>query len=541
MTASFSAAWLQSEPRALELLPDRYRHPAARGEAVEQAARRRVPPELIDALRRQNARYAPSPAREENLALLERPGTTVVVTGQQVGLFLGPLYTLYKAASAIRDARTLREETGRPCVPLFWLQTEDHDLPEVDHCDVPRSTGEPLRIALALPDAASARIPVAHQRLGPSVTAALATLRAELGAHPHAAEHLGQLERAYTPDATLPEAFAQVAAELFADDGLVLLDPRDPAIAALARPMHRRVVEDARAIADALLQRCQALRHAGFTEQVHVRPASPLCFYSPDGIDGPRYRLDAGPADELELVGAPEARSVARATLLSQLETDPLRFTTSALLRPILQDTLLPTAAYVGGPGEIAYFAQLAPLYQHMNVPMPLVAPRARFRLLDDRARGLLEKLGLTAEQACGSPASLQQLVAQSALQAGFEAPREVEARLLATFTPELTRFGQQLRALDPGLDRAVSKTHETARDAVSKLVAKYERALAQRDQVRLERVERLRALLLPNGAPQERVHSMSYYACRFGAKALVREILGAVRPFSGELIELTL
>ncbi|HSP80077.1 MAG TPA: bacillithiol biosynthesis BshC, partial [Myxococcaceae bacterium] len=240
VTSSFSAAWLRGDPRALELLPDRFRHRAALAEAVSTAASRTVAPSLQDVLLARNARLAASPARERNLELLARPGTVAVVTGQQVGLFLGPLFTLYKAASAIVTARALAEETGRPCVPVFWLQTEDHDLPEIDHCYLPRATGEPLRVALELPDAAASRVPVAHRRLGESVTVALAALRAELEDQPHASEHLELLERAYRPEATLAEAFAEVLATVFADEGLVLLDPRDARLAPLAASVHRR-------------------------------------------------------------------------------------------------------------------------------------------------------------------------------------------------------------------------------------------------------------------------------------------------------------
>ena len=121
MASSFSASWVRGDARALEFLSDRYRHRTARAEAVAAAAARPVAPALQAALVARNARLAPSPARERNLELLARPGTTVVVTGQQVGLFLGPLFTLYKAASAIVAARALSEETGRPCVPIFWL------------------------------------------------------------------------------------------------------------------------------------------------------------------------------------------------------------------------------------------------------------------------------------------------------------------------------------------------------------------------------------------------------------------------------------
>ncbi|ATB31972.1 hypothetical protein MEBOL_005444 [Melittangium boletus DSM 14713] len=540
VASSFSASWLRGDPRALEFLPDHFRHRAARAEAVSAAASRTVAPALHAALVARQSRLAPSPSRERNLELLARPGTTVVVTGQQVGLFLGPLFTIYKAASAIVAARALAEETGRPCVPVFWLQTEDHDLPEIDHTFIPSAAGALLRVALDVPDAAQSRTPVAHRRLGASVTGALATLRAELGGQSHADEHLALLERAYHPEAAMADAFAEVLSTLFADEGLVFLDPRDPRLAPLSAPLHRRAIEEATAIASGLAERGGALGAAGFSEQVHIRPGSPLGFFSPDGLEGARYRLDpASTPGTWSLVGHPEGASVTTPQLLSWLEREPLRFTTSALLRPLLQDTWLPTAAYVGGPGEIAYFAQLAPLYAHLGLPMPLVVPRARFRVIDDRVRRLLDRLGLAPEDAAAPRDALLARIAARDTGQDFEPPEAIEARLVSAFASELARLGERTASFEPGFARALSRTDKTVRGGISRLVARYGRAIAQRDQVTLERVDRLRAYLSPDGAPQERIHGLPYYACRFGSQAFTRRVLDACVPFLGDLKDL--
>nr|WP_217445918.1 bacillithiol biosynthesis cysteine-adding enzyme BshC [Myxococcus sp. CA040A] len=540
VTPSFPTAWLKGDPRALAFLPDRFRHRAARAEAAAASALRPMSSALLDVVVAQNARLAPSPARERHLEELARPGTIAVVTGQQMGLFLGPLFTLYKAAAAITAARALREETGRPCVPVFWLQTEDHDLPEVDHCFVASPRGSAKRVALDVPEAAASRAPVAHRKLGAGVTQALDALRGELGGEPQASEHLELLARAYQPDATLAEAFTQVLAVLFADEGLVFIDPRDARLAPFAAPIHRLAIQDAAAISTALSRRMEALTQAGFSEQVHIRPGSPLGFYSPDGIEGARYRLDPAGADTWSLVGHPRGATVTTGELLDWLEREPLRFTTSALLRPLLQDTWLPTAAYVGGPGEVSYFAQLSPLYEHAGLPMPLVVPRARFRVLDDRARRLLHKLGLTPDEV-GEPrdALLTRLATRDAAEP-YEPAGTLEARLFGAFASELDRLGESMLKLDPQLLDALKRTRGTVRAAVSRLAARYGRALALRDEVTTERVDRLRAMLVPDGAPQERIHGMAYYACRFGSRAFTRQVLDACVPFSGDLRDLT-
>lgn len=512
MATAFTPAWLSGDPTALSLLPDRR---GARA-AVAGAAARGVAPGVLAALRAQNARLPASAARDRHLELLAQPGATAVVTGQQVGLFLGPLYTVYKAAAAVVAARALGDETGRPCVPVFWLQTEDHDLPEIDHCHVLGADGRPLRLALDLPgDSRTARAPVGGVRLGPSVLAALEALEGELGA----GAHLALLRRAYRPEATLAEAFAEVLAALFAEEGLVFLDPRDPALWPLAAPVHRRLIAEAGPIADGLAERAAALEAAGFAVQVHVRPGAPLSFYSPDGSGGPRYRLD--PRDGgWALVGG--EGSVSTAELLGWLEREPGRFTTSALARPILQDTWLPTAAYVGGPGEIAYFAQLPPLYRHFGLPAPMVVPRARFRVLDGRTRSLLGKLGLTADEALGPR---DEVLARLAGE-----PEAVEDRLLGGIVPELQRLGA-----DPGLARAAARTEATVRRAVGRFAARHRHLLAELDRTLVGRLDKLRARLLPEGVPQERLYALATFAGGDGGRGFVRAVIDACTPFAGD------
>ncbi len=535
MSKPFATSWLSGEREATDLLTEPARSPAARARAVASAAKKSLHPELLAILRRQNAALPPSLARERQLDALAQPGTVVLATGQQVGLFLGPLYTLYKAASAIVAARQLTAETGAVCVPLFWLQTEDHDFAEIDHCQLPRTGMEPVRVGLA-PSPLS-RVPVAHRVLGPSVAQALAQLEAELAGLPHAAEVVALLSAFYQPETSVAAAFAQTLATIFAQEGLVFLDPHDPAIAPLAAPFHRQCLTEATTISQLLVAQVHRLQAAGFEPQVHIRPGSPLSFVAPDAIDGPRYRLDPQPrADTWALVGHPEQATVTTSQLLAWTHAEPLRFTTSALSRPLLQDHLLPTVGYVGGPGEMAYFAQLQPLYDHFALTMPLVLHRDRFALLDERTRLFLDAHQLTVASLARPRDELLRQLAEPGQ--GPSAQTRLADLMAALDFPTLS---QQMAELDPNLAKAAMRTQEIVHDALAKLLDKHATALAQRDRVAVERLDRARQWLMPGGTPQERVYGIPGLAARFGLKPLVATVLGACRPFAGETQELTL
>jgi bacillithiol biosynthesis cysteine-adding enzyme BshC len=484
---------------------------------VVARARRAIAPDVHRVLVAQNAGLAPSPARDAHLAALAS-GAAAVVTGQQVGLFLGPLYTLYKAASAIVIARTLAAETGVPVVPVFWLQTEDHDVVEIATCEV--AAGATCEV-VAVPVDADNRVSIAHLRLPAAIDGCLATLAGLLGDGPNARAHVERLRRHYVAGATWSAAFAGLIAELFAPEGLVVIDPRDETLAAIAAPIHARAVADAPKIAEALLAQCTELERAGRSAPVHVRAGSPLSFFHPDGAHGPRVRLDP-PYD-------------ARA-LLAALEAEPLCFSTSALLRPIVQDTLLPTAAYVGGPAEVAYFEQLPPLYRAFERALPLIIERGHFRIVDDRARKTLARLGL------GSAAELERK-SEAEVLARVRGPAiadDVAGRLLQPFTAAHDQLAAQLAGKSKAVTRALAKTRASVERSVQRFAAKLDRISAYEDAELVDAVRRARAWLAPDGDLQERRLGLPCFAARLGDRHVVERVLAAARPFDPSVQELS-
>jgi bacillithiol synthase len=452
-----------------------------------------------------------------------RAGAAVVCTGQQTGLFLGPLYTIYKAASTIRLARFLAETWGTPVVPVFWLQTEDHDAEEISVCHVDDGGDLPLTLSIPVEDDGVA---VAHRVLPDGIAAELSRLAEALAGLPHGEEHLRCLSAHYRPGAGWGQAFAGVLAALFAKEGLVLLDPRDPELAPEAAEVHRRALLEARPIAAALTRRAP----------VHVRTDAPLSFFHPRGPEGPRCRLEAADGGFVEL-GSRRRHSIDE--LLGELSTCPAAFSTSALLRPILQDTWLPTVAYVGGPGELAYFEQLPPLYAAFEVAMPIVVPRVHLRLIEASTRRTLSRLALSAAQAC-EPFEDALALAQAGGTAVGEGARIAEAlaagvdRVLGELTPRIQNAGER------GL-KALEKTRRSIARSAAKLGRSFDRARLLQDRDAVEGLNRVQARLLPRGIPQERFFGLSSFAARYGQRAFIERVLAAATPFSTGFVDLDL
>lgn len=527
MSRSFTAAWLAAEPTARALLPFAAGDHAARVRAVERAAARAIDPAVLAAL---VTRYAADPEdspRRRHLARLAAGNAACVVTGQQAGLFGGPLYSVHKAASAIRLAARLEAESGVPCAPIFWLQSEDHDFAEIATTWTLAGNGvEALTVA---DDAEHEGRAVADRPLGPSIEPALAALDAALEGLSDAAAVMDLWRRSYRPDRSPVLAFRHLMEQLFAEWGLLVLDPRDPKapeLAAAAAPLHARAVADAAAIAEALEERVAALHGADFSVQVHVRPGAPLSFWH-ETPSGPRVRLEPGDDGWRTCEATP--RVVDRGEIRRALDDAPRRFSTSALLRPILQDLWLPTAAYVGGPGEIAYFAQLPPLYAHFGLPLPLVVHRCRFRIIDSTADRLLDQLGLDADR-LGEPRHV--LLAAVAGDGGAHPdPATLQSALTAPVEAALADFAPHAAAVDKGLAKMVDKTRDTVVDVVGRLVERYRRTLARNDEVTLQRLDRLLARLQPNGGPQERTLGLPWFAARYGIAPLMRAVVAAADP----------
>lgn len=473
----------------------------------EAAAHPRDRGVLVDVLREQQAAWnnlGPAAAQVERLL---DPRSAVVVTGQQVGLFTGPLYTVLKAMTTVRLARHLEAETGHPVVPVFWLGTEDHDLAEMSVASVPGSDGPEQLVydGHRLPRVGNLGS-VGALRLAAPIAALVDRLERLLAGTEFSGPVMDAVRAAYRPGATFTDAFAALLTALLPDSGLVLMSAEDVRLKRLALPLWRREIEDGERLHRALTDVTDRLEGASWHAQVRTAPTN--LFLEQGGMrlpidrDGASYRVRS---TDVAFDGA---------GLLDLLERETGRFTPNVVLRPLTQDWLLPTAAYVAGPGEVAYFAQFRPAYEWAGLPMPSIHPRATVTVVEPRVGRFLHETGLPVEALQEPVDSLFTRLVQE--RTGID--------LEATFATAGSRIDASLAALDSvvsGLDAGLSATvgasSAAMRRELERLRERVLRAQRRRESELGHRLRHAASSVFPRGTPQERVSSPLWFAARFG------------------------
>jgi bacillithiol biosynthesis cysteine-adding enzyme BshC len=465
-------------------------------------------PELVGLLTEQNpASAAGGGAAAAALAALGY-GAGAVVTGQQVGLFGGPLFTPFKAATAVARAREATA-AGHPHAAVFWLASEDHDFAEINHVTFPARNELRKLVYSAAPAAAR---PVGGIVLDGSITSLLDEASALLGA----SGAMEALAAAYQPGRTFAQAFRAFYTKVFAAQGLLVLDAGGREFHRMGSPVLRAALERADELHAALVERNRELEAAGYHAQVAVGPQSSLLFLIDDRT-GARMALkriapSAAVPDGLWQAGR---QNFSTADLVGILDAEPERISPSALLRPVFQDFLLSTSVTVGGPAEVAYFAQSAVLFERILGRVTVVVPRFSATLIEPAIGELLRRHELTLERVFAeTESSLAQLLAARSM------PIEGKRKLAAAGTAldaELTTLLEWMGRLDAGLGRSAETAASKMRYQMNRL-----RRLAANFQLQREAslgrdAEAICQALYPGGALQERLHGAAYYFARYG------------------------
>ncbi len=480
-------------------------------------------------LERQNKSWNVSPETIANLDRF-RSGAFAVVTGQQVGLFGGPMFAIYKALTAVKLAEEATA-AGMDSVPVFWLATYDHDLAEVNHVAIPGADGAPQE--LTTPSHSLPGAPVSAVRLGEEILPVVNQAAALLGD----GEATQWLRECYRPGETLGTAFARFYARVFAQWGVIVLDASDPELHKIAEPIYRATVERAPEIADALLDRGKALEAAGYHQQVKVTKSSVLLFTQQNGARVPIHRRDSAGESEF-VIGQPEnAEKLSGNELLRLIARSPEQFSPNVLLRPIVQDYLLPTLVYTGGAAEAAYFAQAGAVYDKLLGRTTPIVPRFSATLVEPRIQRLLSKHRITDADVLHEPGALTSRLASQSLPEDLQEAFHSAAHSLEM---NIAAIREKLARLDSTLVEAAQTTESKIQHQLEQLKGKAAKAELRQAEVIGRHAETLTQALYPNKGLQERTVAGIYFVARYGMD-LLRQLHDAIQPdcHNHQLLEL--
>jgi bacillithiol biosynthesis cysteine-adding enzyme BshC len=485
--------------------PDAWADTIARsqGTARQPAALARV---IAD---QQARRGAPAEARAAGARLAES-ATRVVITGQQAGLFGGPLFTLLKAVTAMHLAADVERTHSVPVVPVFWIDAEDHDWPEISGCTVLDEELTPHTVRLPDLEGAGER-PVARVVLDDSITAAIDELAATLPETEFRNDVISGLRRAYVAGRGMAEAFGCWIETVLGPHGLVVYDSSDPAAKPLARDIFTREIAEPGATAELASRAGEALVAQGYHAQVTPPEGAISLFH----LNASRESVKAD--GDRAFVGD---RVTTLAALAAEAASHPERFSPNVLLRPLVQDAIFPTICYVAGPNELAYLGQLREVYSHFGIAMPLMYQRATATLVDSATLRFLGKYGLplTALQPQDEKA-LNDLL-QSQL------PPTVEQALTSVSTLVDERMGALagvVPQIDPTLEGTVRTTLGKMQHEMQTLHNKVIQAAKRKDETLRRQFQRAQALTFPAGHPQEREVGFVWFLNRYGPALIQR------------------
>ena len=469
---------------------------------------------VSEILERQNRAWGASPKALANIERFRR-GALAAVTGQQVGLFGGPLFSIFKALTAVKLAEQAMA-AGVDCVPVFWLATEDHDLAEVNHVALVSEHGLPEPFVVESQGVSDA--PVGAVKFGAEIGPVVERAATLLGD----SEVTTWLRQAYRPGETLGSAFALLFARLFADWGVILLDPAEKDFHDLGKPLFRAAIERASELDEALLGRGKALEAAGYHQQVKVTSATTLLFEVKNGSRTVVHRRNNGASE----FAVGEER-ISPKELVDQIEQAPERFSPNVLLRPVVQDYLLPTLVYTGGSAEVAYFAQAAVVYEKLLGRVTPILPRFSATLLEAKAERILTHYQLGLPEVLQGTEKVREAIAARSL------PSDLQARFseaYASAEQSMAAVRDAIGKLDATLIRAADRARMSMWNQINRLHRRASRAELLRNEVITRHADALIHALFPNKALQEREVAGVSFVARYGPELLVN-LYPMIRP----------
>jgi bacillithiol biosynthesis cysteine-adding enzyme BshC len=462
------------------------------------------------------------------LERLAEPGAFAVTTGQQPGLFTGPLYTIHKALSTAALARVLERQWQHPVVPVFWVAGDDHDYAEASHASwvAPDGVVKTFQLPPRPPDAPLT--PMYRELLGPEIEDALEALASDLPASEFRDSTLDWLRRHYRPTATVAGSFAGALAEILAPAGIICLNSTHPAVKRAEARHLIRALGLARELDRDLASRAEELQMAGMDPGVPVGDGATLVML--EASQG-RDRLVA---EDGAFVTRRSRERFDLAALQQIGASEPERLSPNVLLRPAIESALIPTAAYLAGPGELRYLGLTQPVYERMRIPRQLAIPRWSGILVEPKVDRVLQKFQIDLSDLLEPPGALEQRLIRSQLP--DEALRAL-AEMRESLESGYQSLGQSAAVIDPTLARPVQGAKHQALSGLQEVERKLIQHLKRRQETELNQIVRARAMVLPENKPQERVLTIAPFLARYGT-TLITELCDSIEAWYAAALE---
>jgi len=487
--------------------------------------------ELSTIINNQYKSFDPSSKTLKNISLLKNKETVAVVTGQQLGILGGPLYTFYKIITAIKLCSHLSERYDNyHFVPVFWLEGDDHDFEEVRSINVLNDNNELIKISYndQPTEEEQNRGSIGHLKLKESIGQFLKDYENQLRNTEFKNPILENLKSFYTEEKTFKEPFKELLFWLFDQYGLVIFDPQDVKVKELLKPVFKKEINDFRNHTEKLVNISASLEEL-YHAQVKIRPIN--LFYN---YDEGRYVIEPI-ENEFRLKG--KRKKFTLEELINLIEIEPEKFSPNVLLRPICQDFLFPTGFYIGGPSEVAYFAQILPLYEFYDIDPAIIYPRSSVTILEKTLKSVLEKYGLSVKDIFTDPNKLKNQIINNVSDKNLE---EIFKETKNQIDLAFDNLKEKLFELDKTMGDVTSKYRLKVLGYIDELKGKAAETQKKRYEITLRQIDKASANLFPEMNLQERELSFFHYANKYGVdvlKKIFEEL--AINKFEHQVIEL--
>jgi bacillithiol biosynthesis cysteine-adding enzyme BshC len=459
----------------------------------------------------QNTGYDSGKAKQY-ISTLPDPKTIVIITGQQLGFLLSPIYTIFKAVTTVKLAEQLNQlETGYNFVPVFWLETEDHDFEEIRHAGIWNTEMKPVRISYEGHE--FDRRPVRLYRLEENIEEVIAKLQSELLDTEFSSDLFTKLRSWYTSGATWTDAIRQLFRDLFSATGLLFFEPGTAAVKRAGAEFFAQWFEQIKPVIQAFGSTTGSVESDGYPVQVPDIPGKTYVHYEDDNLERQHIYFED---DRFYLKDNPLSWSSAE--LKEILRKEPERFSSAVISRPVLQSWLLPVAGYVAGPSEIAYWAQIGQIFRQMNIPLPVVYPRITATLLEPKIERFISRHNVDLPNAA---LKMKDFIDRHFEQNQFDKDRFRKWR--EGIDQTFSEIMDYILNVDPTLKSVAEKTSERIGGQIDLLETRLLRAVEERERTLIGHLEQIHASVFPLEAPQERFVSIIYYLNKFGPDFLNR------------------